>query len=146
MYMAQRLREGITDIHPFAFVNYHLKYKGEMMPLRTQRQSHAKAVKKIGLIVGKNNGTTAHGHRHAYGQRLKDTGIEDRIKQVAMHHKSMESQKVYTEPTIFDVTSSLNNATSSLENGLKLPVKTEINEWFNENRQLQRRYMTRGNK
>jgi hypothetical protein len=58
----------------------------------------------------------------------------------------MESQKVYTEPTIFDVTSSLNNATSSLENGLKLPVKTEINEWFNENRQLQRRYMTRGNK
>lgn len=115
-----------------------------MMPLRTQKQSHAKAVEKIGLVVSKNNGTTEHGHRHAYGQRLKEAGIEDRIKQVALHHKSNESQKVYTEPTVSDVTISLNNATVSLENGLKLPVKAEIDEWLNEEKQLQRRYMLRG--
>ena len=143
MYLAQRLREGIPDAHPFAFVNHHHKYKGEMMPLRTQRESHKKAIEKIGLVVRKSNGTTEHGHRHAYGQRLKDAGIEDRIKQVAMHHKSIESQKVYTEPTITDVTASLNNATDSLEKGLELPVKTEIDAWFNEEKQLQRRYITR---
>ncbi len=144
MYLAQRLREGIPNTHPFAFVNHLPKYKGEMIPLRTQKQSHAKAVEKIGLVVSKNNGTTEHGHRHAYGQRLKAANIEDRIKQVAMHHKSIESQKVYTEPTVSDVTNSLNNATVSLENGFKLPIKTEIDEWLNEEKQLQRRYMFRG--
>lgn len=132
MYMAQRIRENIPDTHPFAFVNHHYKYKGEMMPLRTQRESHKKAVEKIGLVVSKNNGTTEHGHRHAYGQRLKDADIELRIRQVAMHHKSIESQNVYTEPTISDITSSLNRATVSLEKGLALPVLSEIDLWFNE--------------
>jgi len=141
MYMAQRLREGISDAHPFAFVNHHHKYTGEMMPLRTQRESHKTAVEKIGLVVSKKNGTSEHGHRHAYGQRLKNAGIEERIRQVAMHHKSIESQKVYTKPTPLDVTTSLNNATDSLEKGLKLPVKTEIDAWFNEEKQLRRRYM-----
>ena len=142
MYLAQRLRENIADTHPFAFVNHHHKYKGEMMPLRTQRESHRNAVEKIGLVVSKNNGTTEHGHRHAYGQRLKNAGVDDRIKQVAMHHKSIESQKVYTEPTIVDITNSLNKATDSLEKDLKLPTKTEVKAWFNEEKQLQKRYMT----
>ena len=115
--------------------------KGEMMPLRTQRESHKKAVEKIGLIVSKNNGTTEYGHRHAYGQRLKNADIDERIIQVAMHHKSIESQKVYTQPTVANVTDSLNNATGSLEKGLTLPVKTEIDAWLNEEKQHQKRYM-----
>jgi integrase len=121
-------------------VNHHPKYKGEMMPLRTQRESHKKAVERIGLIVRKNNGTTEHGHRHAYGQRLKNADIDDSIKKIAMHHKSIESQKVYTEPTVAEVTSSLNSATTSLENGFILPMKTEVDIWFNEEKQLRRRY------
>lgn len=144
MYMAQRLRERIPDVHPFAFVNHHYEYKGEMMPLRTQRESHKKAVEKIGLVVSKNNGTTEHGHRHAYGQRLKDAGIETRIIQVALHHKSIESQNVYTEPTVSDVTTALNRATDSLEKGLTLPVVTEIDAWVNEETKLKKRYMLRG--
>ena len=43
-----------------------------------------------------------------------------------MHHKSIESQKVYTEPTVADVTALLNNATASLDNGCVLPMQTEI--------------------
>ena len=132
MYMAKRLRDGIKDIHPFAFVSHSPQYKGEMMPLRTQRESHEKAVVSIGLVVGKNYGTSAHGHRHAYGQRLKNADIDNKIKQVAMHHKSIESQKVYTEPTVADVTASLNNATVSLENGFILPMQTEMDAWFDE--------------
>jgi site-specific recombinase XerD len=143
MYMAKRLRDGIKDTHPFAFVSHSPQYKGEMMPLRTQRESHEKAVEKIGLVVGKEYGTTAHGHRHAYGQRLKNAGIDDRIKQVAMHHKSIESQKVYTEPTVADVTTSLNNATVTLENGFVLPMQTEVDAWFDEENKLKNRYLSR---
>lgn len=125
MYMAKRLRDGIKDTHPFAFVSHSPKTLGEMMPLRTQRESHEKAVEKIGLTVGKKDGTTPHGHRHAYGQRLKNANIPDGIKQISMHHKSIESQNVYTEPTVADVTASLNNATASLDNGCVLPMQTD---------------------
>jgi hypothetical protein len=140
MYMAKRLRDGIKDTHPFAFVSHSTKTLGEMMPLRTQRESHEKAVEKIDLIVGKKYGTTPHGHRHAYGQRLKNANIADSIKQVAMHHKSIESQKVYTEPTVADVTASLNNATASLDNGYVLPMQTEIDAWMNGETKQQNRY------
>lgn len=143
MYMAKRLRDGIKDTHPFAFVSHSTKTLGEMMPLRSQRESHEKAVEKIDLIVGKKYGTTPHGHRHAYGQRLKNANIDDRIKQVAMHHKSIESQKVYTEPTVADVTASLNNATASLDNGYVLPMQTEIDAWMNEETKQQNRYRYR---
>lgn len=53
----------------------------------------------IGLEISKFNGTTNHGHRHSYGQRMKNAGIDKKVRQVAMHHKSEESQNVYTEPT-----------------------------------------------
>ncbi|MEA4847167.1 MAG: gamma-mobile-trio recombinase GmtY [Clostridiaceae bacterium] len=144
MYMAQRLREGIQDTHPFAFVSFHHQYKGDMMSLSTQRESHAKAVQKIGLTVSKGNGTTEHGHRHAYGQRLKNLGLSSNEIRVAMHHKSIESQAVYTEPTISDVTASLSKATVSLEEGIQLPMVTEIDAWFDEDKKYQKRYTYKG--
>lgn len=143
MYLAKRLRDGIKDTHPFAFVSHSPKTLGEMMPLRTQRESHEKAVEKIDLIVGKKYGTTPHGHRHAYGQRLKNANIDALIKQVAMHHKSIESHKVYTEPTVADVTASLNNATVSLNNGCVLPMQNEIDAWMNEENKYQNKYRYR---
>ena len=42
-------------------------------------------------------GTTPHGHRHAYGQRLADAGVDELTLQRVMHHKSPTSQSVYTE-------------------------------------------------
>ncbi|HYE68267.1 MAG TPA: gamma-mobile-trio recombinase GmtY [Anaerovoracaceae bacterium] len=143
MYMAKRLRDGIKDTHPFAFVSHSPRTKGEMMPLRTQKESHEKAVEKIGLTVGKKYGTTPHGHRHAFGQRLKNANIDDRIKQIAMHHKSPESQKVYTEPTISDVTASLNEATATLDNGFVLPMQTEIEAWMDDEKKQMNRYLYR---
>ena len=77
------------------------------------------------MTVGK-NGTTPNGHRHAYGQRLKNAKMPERIIQIAMHHKSINSQKVYTEPTVADVTASLNNATASLDNGCVLPMRLKL--------------------
>lgn len=132
MYIKQRRLQGIKDIHPFAFVSFHPKYKGEMMSLRTQRESHAKAVRKIGLTVCKGKGTTEHGHRHSYGQRLANAGIDKYTIRVAMHHKSIESQDVYTTPNISTITASLSKATDSLESGIKLPMEEELDAWFCE--------------
>ena len=151
MDLAKRLRDGIKDTHPFAFVSHSPKTLGEMMPLRTQRESHEKAVEKIDLTVEKNYGTTPHGHRHAYGQRLKNAlnNVEKEEKekekdrhiiQISMHHKSDKSQNVYTEPKIETVTTILNNATASLDNGLVLPMQTEMDEWMNEDTKQQNKY------
>lgn len=59
-YLLQRLRCGVQDTHPFAFVSLDSRYFGEMMPARTQTESHTKACQKIGLEVSKFNGTTNH--------------------------------------------------------------------------------------
>ena len=60
-----------------------------------------------------------------------------------MHHKCIESQKVYTEPTVADVTASLNNATVSLENGFILPMQTEMDAWIDEETKHTNRYLFR---
>ena len=88
----------------------------------------------------KTGASRQHGHRHAYGQRLKAAIPDERIKQVAMHHKSIESQKIYTEPTIADVTASLNRAATALADGIIMPMQTEIDAWLSEENILQRRY------
>ena len=128
-YLQQRIRYGIKDTHPFAFVSFDPRYLGEMMPVRTQTEAHNKACETIGLEVSKFNGTSNHGHRHSYGQRMKNAGIDKKVRQVAMHHKSEESQNVYTEPTITDVTDALNMATNCMNQGIALPLKSEIDLW-----------------
>jgi len=141
MYLLKRMHERIEEKHPFAFVSFYHKNKGEMLSMSASRESHAKAVEKIGLTVSKTSGTTEHGHRHAYGQRLSVSGIDRRIIQAAMHHKSAESQNVYTEPTIINVTNSLNKATQALENGTKLPMEDDIDAFFNQEKKIKKRFI-----
>lgn len=137
MYMAKRIRLGIKDNHPYAFVNESPQYMGEMMPIRTQRESYDKAIVSIGLIKAKGNGTTPHAHRHAYGQRLENSCIElkdkKKIIKKAMHHKSIESQAVYTEPSISAVSKVLNQASDNLQNGITVTMEYEIEDWLNDN-------------
>jgi len=142
-YLQQRIRYGVKDTHPFAFVSLDSRYLGEMMPARTQTEAHDKACEKVGLEVSKFNGTTNHGHRHAYGQRMKNAGIDKKVRQVAMHHKSEESQNVYTEPAVTEVTNALSSATSSLNQGISLPMKSEICSWYEEEKKLTKKYIMR---
>ena len=93
------------------------------------------------LVYNIHNGTSNHGHRHSYGQRMKNAGIDKKVRQVAMHHKSEESQNVYTEPTVTEVTSALSQATSSLEQGMVLPMKTEIDSWYEEEKKITKKYI-----
>lgn len=138
LYMAQRIHKKISDTHPYLFVSFDDKNKGEMYTIESFRQSHAKAVQKIGLTVGKMLGTTLHGHRHAYGQRISNAKLDRQVIQAGMHHKSAESQDVYTEPTIDRITRELAIASEALNNGKQLPMNVDIDAWFDQERKIRK--------
>ncbi len=79
--------------HPWLFVTQD----GEPLGTSSYAKSHVRAVRRIGLSPQKDLGTTPHGHRHSYGQRLKRSGADQKTIQVAMHHTSLTSQQPYTE-------------------------------------------------
>lgn len=81
--------------HPFAFTTR----TGAPHSISGYNQALKRAVQLIRLPFSKEAGTTAHGHRHYYGQALADAGVESLFIKTAMHHKSIESQQVYTQLT-----------------------------------------------
>lgn len=85
--------------HPWAWVNLTRDPVGEPYKLAQFNKAHAIACERIGLTVAKNLGTTPHGHRHAYGQRLKLAEIDAAHIKIFMHHKSLEAQTAYTTPS-----------------------------------------------
>ncbi|OYV50104.1 MAG: integrase, partial [Burkholderiales bacterium 21-58-4] len=101
-YMAQRelimtQRDPLKDFpqdHPYAFVTR----EGKPYGIKAFEDAHAKAIKRLGLVPAKSLGTTPHAHRHAYGQRLADMNLDAIFVKKALHHKSLGSQAVYTEP------------------------------------------------
>lgn len=100
--------------HPFLFVSHKDNVAGDPYTIDAFRQAHGKAVKRIGLEPGKMNGTTPHGHRHAYAQRLTDAGLPEQIIQAALHHKSPESQQVYKEPGVEKINKALKEASEKM--------------------------------
>ncbi len=94
-YMEQVAR--VERDHPFAFINLYRDPIGAMYTLTQYNKAHAAACERIGLTVGKALGTTPHGHRHAYGQRLRIAGVDKELIRRFMHHSSVESQEVYTQ-------------------------------------------------
>lgn len=102
--------------HPFLFVSHKDSVAGDPYTIDSFRQAHEKAVRRIGLEPGKLYGTTPHGHRHAYAQRLTDAGLPEQIIQAALHHKSAESQQVYKEPPAEKVNKALRDASEKFAN------------------------------
>lgn len=115
LYMAQRAQKHCH--HPFAFVTE----EGKPYAIDSFERQHKRAVERIGLIPAKALGTTPHGHRHAYGQRLTDADIDPIYRKKALHHKSLESQIPYTEPDRAKLNNLLDAATKRLETGDTLP-------------------------
>lgn len=101
--------------HPYLFVSTKESVDGDPYTIDSYRQSHAKAVRRIGLPVGKDYGTTPHGHRHAYAQRLTDAGLAEEVIQATLHHKSRESQQVYNVPTSEKVRTVLAAASEAIQ-------------------------------
>lgn len=99
----QRVEPARGENHPFAFTNS----KGMPETLKNFQRLHRRAIEKIGLVVKKEYGTTEHGHRHAYGFRARQAGLDQIAIQKAMHHKSPHSCLVYIKPTLEEVTEAL---------------------------------------
>lgn len=95
----QRVESKASDFHPFAFTNQ----QGKPETLKNFQRLHKNAVERIGLECKKEKGTTEHGHRHAYGYRLRKHGLDQIEIQKAMHHKNPNSCLVYIKPTNEDV-------------------------------------------
>lgn len=93
--------------HPFAWVNLSQEPKGGMYCLMQYWRAHARACRRIGLEVGKELGTTPHGHRHAYGRRLAAGGLSEDYIRRCLHHAGLDSQGVYTSPTTQQIRDSL---------------------------------------
>jgi hypothetical protein len=115
LYMAKRSRLHCN--HPFAFVTE----KGKPYAINYFVGQHSRAVERIGMTPAKMLGTTPHGHRHGFGQRLTDYEIDPLARKKALHHNSMESQLVYTEPDMRKVNRMLEAATQRMESGTPLP-------------------------
>lgn len=110
-----RYLAAIERFHPYAFVVEQQGNVGGIYCIPNYKQAHAVAVKRIGLTVEKGLGTTPHGHRHAYGRRLKRFGIDPIFRKKALHHKSINSQTVYTALSAAEVSAALSAASSRLD-------------------------------
>ncbi|QPF72247.1 site-specific integrase [Roseateles sp. DAIF2] len=100
--------------HPFAFVNLGRGRLGDPYKVSQFNDAHAAACRRIGLNVRKDLGTTPHGHRHAYGRRLVKAGMNQKYIRIFMHHASIESQAVYTQPTSAEVAEALQSSMDRL--------------------------------
>nr|WP_269767714.1 site-specific integrase [Oleiphilus messinensis] len=109
LYLSHQ-RSSDEGNHPFAFTTR----TGAPQSVNGYNQSLKRAVNRIGLPFSKDAGTTAHGHRHSYGQALAGSGVDSLVIRSAMHHKSIESQEVYTQLTNMQVQAHLKNVESTL--------------------------------
>lgn len=104
----------VSRAHPFALINLGREPIGEMYSLAHFNKAHAAACKRIGLEVRKELGTTPHGHRHAYGQRLAKAGVDEMSIRRCMHHTSPDSQVIYTQPGLDEIRKELGEASKKL--------------------------------
>jgi len=100
MYLRHLLPSGLD--HPYLFVNLDESRDGtygEPYRIESYTEQLEKAVTRIALASSKRDGTTSHGLRHAYAQSLRASDVSEKVIQIALHHKSLLSQQVYTRPS-----------------------------------------------
>lgn len=104
-----------TDAHhPYAFTSFSSKAFGHPYTINAFNQNYAAGLRRIGLEPNKGEGLDPHGHRHNYGRRLAEVGIDPLIRKKCLHHKSLESQTIYTMPGNQRVSEMLNAASEQL--------------------------------
>ncbi|NRA84307.1 MAG: site-specific integrase, partial [Gammaproteobacteria bacterium] len=86
--------------HPFLFVSSQGKHAGSPYSMAAYRKAldaaYDRLEKKFGYTIprGRKFGTHPHGMRHFFGQCLTDSGINMKVIQKAMRHRSILSQTV----------------------------------------------------
>ena len=112
----QKYRASVVCHHPYAFISFHHKSFGNPYTLNAFHQSYASGLKRINLTPNKSEGLDPHGHRHNYGKRLEQANISPFVISRCLHHKSLDSQLVYTKKAEQEVSDALNKATQQLTN------------------------------
>ena len=115
--------------HPYAFVSFDARYLGNPYTGSAFDKSYAAALKRIGLEPNKAEGLDPHGHRHNYGRRLRTAGIDPLLIKKCMHHKSLESQVVYTLPSSTQVSQALSEASEQLQMDSDAPKSSTAFDW-----------------
>ena len=105
---------SIPRNHPYAWINIDRQPLGGIYSVSQYQKALQAAVERIGLIFGKSYGTTAHGFRHAFAQRARTGDIDPLILQRLLHHCSLESQQVYTQPEAHEALIAIRSATAKL--------------------------------
>ena len=126
-----RYRAELDVNHPYAFVSFHKQYIGRPYTYSSFMQNYASALRRIELEPNKTDGLDPHGHRHNYARRLISAGISPFYIQKCLHHASIESQLVYTDPDASEVSDALTLATSGLNlDDANKKIRTNL-EWKN---------------
>lgn len=116
-----RYLASIDRHHPYAFISFERRSLGNPYTQGAFNDSYDRGLRRIGLTSGKALGYTPHGHRHCYGRRLEKAKVSPLIIKKCMHHASLESQTVYTAPSLKEVSKRLTEATEQLENSIEHP-------------------------
>ncbi|EHJ06482.1 gamma-mobile-trio recombinase GmtY [Marinobacter manganoxydans] len=122
-------RAGVDCHHPYAFINFKAPHLGNPYTYNALNYSYAAGLRRIGLEPNKAEGLDPHGHRHNYGRRLTDAGIDPLILKKCLHHKSLESQEVYTQPSSAKVSEALSQASQQLQLGSDKEKATASFDW-----------------
>lgn len=110
-----KYRATVESHHPYAFVSFNSKSFGNPYTINAFNQNYAAGLRRIGMEPNKAEGRDPHGHRHNYGRRLTLAGIDPLIRKKCLHHKSLNSQTVYTLPGNKDVSDMLSAASEHME-------------------------------
>ena len=123
VYLIERAKHTrLSKKHPYAFVNL----EGHPYTIKSYQNARDRAFKRIDLINSTSYGTNTHSHRHAYGQRLADCHVTDKVIMKCMHHNSLKSQLIYTSPTQERVRTELDIAEKKLQEKIsKYPSKVD---------------------
>lgn len=114
LHQVYRTKRPLGCRHPYLFVSHRGVQRGQPYTIKAFEGAHARAVRRIGLQPAKHLGTTVHGHRHAYARALTSARCSPQALQACLHHRSIESQAVYTTAAAEHVDDVLRHASARL--------------------------------
>lgn len=114
---------GVERNHPYAFISFYRNYLGNPYTLNAFHDNYRRSLMRIGLKPDKSKGLSSHSHRHSYARRLKRAGVDKLVIKKCLHHSSLESQIIYTTPTLSEIKKDLSAANLRLLN----PIDAEEN-------------------
>ncbi len=116
--------------HPYLFVSLSHGEFGQPWTVGAFNDAFNEALRRIGEEPDAERGLNPHGLRHLYGQTLVEMGMPPLVIQHAMHHRSIESQLIYTKPSTERVRQMLEAASRfNSDDGFVLPGNNGLLEY-----------------